>query len=170
MTGWNIFQLKCTFLNKSGWNQRVVSVTAGKHFQHCKHSPPSVYSGCNLSVPNSGCSFGDTCSNHNLTMHIQCAFKVFRQAYTPSSSHVLGLHGIFLPVLRLLQQHTGWEHRLLLQHPTGLPLHCCFLLRLLSHLYHRTVSDTANTFRFSTNNQYVCVFSCLTAGSGWWLK
>uniref|UniRef100_A0A665VSN2 Transmembrane channel-like protein n=1 Tax=Echeneis naucrates TaxID=173247 RepID=A0A665VSN2_ECHNA len=72
----------------------------------------------------------------------------------------LGFYGVFLHVLRLLQQYNGCRYELLLQHPPGLPPHCCFLLCLLSHFYHNTVSKI--TFRFSIDKQHLaCVYVCM---------
>lgn len=50
-----------------------------------------------------------------------------------------GVRGAVLPVLWLLQKHSGGGHKLLLQHPSGVHLHRCLLHRILPHLHRGTV-------------------------------
>lgn len=50
-----------------------------------------------------------------------------------------GVRGALLPVLRLLQKHSGGGHQLLLQHPSGVHLHRCLLHRILPHLHRGAV-------------------------------
>lgn len=75
-----------------------------------------------------------------------CSLMVKLKVNPPLCS---GFYGVFIHVLWLLQQHDRWGPDVLVQHPSGVHLHCCFLLLLLFHLYRGTVSSSISLCVFS---------------------
>lgn len=78
----------------------------------------------------------------NSTFHI----PLLRSQINVSPPLSLGLHGVFIHVLWLLQEYIGGGPELLIQHPSGVPVHRCLLLLLLFNLYRGTVSPSFENY------------------------